>query len=171
MWRPLGAHSLFTVRHNLCHIRRLAILLMRACNRFRARAAEQKFLRAGSVEPRKQRRSRRRCATRGISLGRILISAQPYPDLTYVRFSNRPLRVKRFQTIHGYSVDVAHGLALLFGLGTKALPSRDSKTRWNNLLGDLAVNVAAGSSGHTNSPHPSSREGHHSTVRRISGFS
>src|SRR5260370_12115990 len=24
-----------------------------------------------------------------------------------VRFSNRPLRVKRFQTIHGYSVDVA----------------------------------------------------------------
>src|SRR5260221_2979654 len=40
----------------------------------------------------------------------------------------------------------------------------DSKTRWNNLLGDLAVNVTAGSSGHTNSPHPSSREGHHSTV-------
>src|SRR5262245_14878484 len=39
----------------------------------------------------------------------------------YVRFSNRPFRVKRFQTIHRYSVDVAHGLALLFGLGTKAL--------------------------------------------------
>jgi hypothetical protein len=38
------------------------------------------------------------------------------------------------------SVDVAHGLALLFGLGSKALPSWDSKTRWNNLLGDLAVN-------------------------------
>ena len=38
------------------------------------------------------------------------------------------------------SVDVAHGLALLSGLGTKALPSWDSKTRWNNLLGDLAVN-------------------------------
>src|SRR5262249_5651058 len=56
------------------------------------------------------------------------------------------------------------GLSLLFGLGTKALPSWDSKTRWNNLLGDLAVNVTAGSSGHTNSPHPSSREGHHSTV-------
>src|SRR5438046_7815710 len=40
---------------------------------------------------------------------------------------------------------------LLFGLGTKAIPSWDSKTRWNNLLGDLAVNVTAGSSGHTNS--------------------
>src|SRR5246127_2720895 len=70
-----------------------------------------------------------------------------------------------FQTIHHYSVDVARGLSLLFGLGTKALPSWDSKTRWNNLLGDLAVNVTAGSSGCTNSPHPSSREGHHSTAR------
>src|SRR5215468_3294779 len=37
----------------------------------------------------------------------------------YVRFSNRPFRVKRFQTIHHYSVDVAHGLALLFGIGTR----------------------------------------------------
>src|SRR5262249_54345346 len=53
--------------------------------------------------------------------------------------------------------------ALLFGLGTKALPSWDSKTRWNNLLADLSVNVTAGSRGHTNSPHPSSRERHHST--------
>src|SRR5437870_11025153 len=82
-----------------------------------------------------------------------------------VCFSNRPFGVKRFQAIHHSSVDVAHRLVLLFGLGTKALPSWDSKTRWNNLLGDLAVNVTAGSSGHTNSPHPSSREGHHSTAR------
>src|SRR2546426_7364500 len=87
-----------------------------------------------------------------------------------VRFSNRPFRVKRFQTIHDCGVNVARGLALLSGLGTKALPSWDSKTRWNNLSGDLAVNVTAGSSGHTNSPHPSSREGHHSTVGWISGF-
>src|SRR5215470_14656024 len=36
-----------------------------------------------------------------------------------VRFSNRPFRVKRFQTIHPYSVDVAHGLVLLFGIGTR----------------------------------------------------
>jgi hypothetical protein len=38
-----------------------------------------------------------------------------------VRFSNRPFGVKRFQTIHHCSVDVARGLALLFGIGTKAL--------------------------------------------------
>jgi hypothetical protein len=57
-----------------------------------------------------------------------------------VRFSNRPSGVKRFQVSTNSSVDVAHGLSLLFGLGAKALPSWDSKTRWNNLLGDLAVN-------------------------------
>src|SRR5262249_10906709 len=33
--------------------------------------------------------------------------------------------VKHFQAIHHSSVDVAYGLALLFGLGTKALPSWD----------------------------------------------
>ena len=54
-------------------------------------------------------------------------------------FSNRPFRVKRFQTIHHCSVDVARGLVLLFGIGTKALPSWDSKTRWNNLVVGLAV--------------------------------
>src|SRR3974390_2619934 len=66
--------------------------------------------------------------------------------------------------IHYCSVDVARGLALLFGIGTKALPSWDSKTRWNNLWGGLAVRVTVGPSGHANSPHPSSRKGHHSTV-------
>src|SRR5215467_5226475 len=90
--------------------------------------------------------------------------------MIYVRFSNRPSGIKHFQAIQHSSVDVAHGLALLFGLGTRALPSWDSKTRWYNLLGDLAVNITAGSSGHTNSPHPSSREGHHSTVGWIAGF-
>src|SRR5260221_755973 len=40
----------------------------------------------------------------------------------------------------------------------------DSKTRWNNLLGGLAVSVTAGPSDRTISPHPSSREGHHSTA-------
>ncbi len=34
------------------------------------------------------------------------------------RFSNRPFGVKHFQTIHLGSFDVAHGLALLFGIGT-----------------------------------------------------
>jgi hypothetical protein len=39
----------------------------------------------------------------------------------HVRFSNRPVWVKRFQTVHRRSVDVAHGLVLLFGIGTRAL--------------------------------------------------
>ena len=57
-----------------------------------------------------------------------------------VRFSNRPFGVKRFQTIHHHcSVDVTHGLVLLFGIGTKALPSWDSGTRWNNLFRGLTV--------------------------------
>ena len=56
-----------------------------------------------------------------------------------VRFSNRPFGVKHFQTVHRCSVDVTHGLVLLFGIGTKALPSWDSKTRRNNLSGDLTV--------------------------------
>ena len=45
----------------------------------------------------------------------------PWTRVKNVRFSNRPVWVKRFQTIHHYSVDVAHGLVLLFGIGTKAL--------------------------------------------------
>ena len=32
-----------------------------------------------------------------------------------------------FRLIHHYSVDVAHGLVLLFGIGTKALPSWGSR--------------------------------------------
>ena len=55
------------------------------------------------------------------------------------RFSNRPFWVKRFQTIRRFSVDVAHGLALLFGIGTKALPLSDSRMRWSNLCSGLAV--------------------------------
>src|SRR5664279_5698139 len=69
----------------------------------------------------------------------------------FVRFSNRPFWVKRFQTMHHCSVDVARGLVLLFGIGTKALPSWDSKTRRNNLLGGLAVRRTTGPSGQTNS--------------------
>ncbi len=81
-----------------------------------------------------------------------------------VRFSNRPVGVKHFQSVQHCGVDVAHGLVLLFGIGTKALPSWDSKTRRNNLLDGLADRRTAGPSGQTNSPHPSSREGHHSTA-------
>ena len=69
---------------------------------------------------------------------------EPYVEigdkaLHNVRFSNRPFGVKRFQTIHQFSVDAARGLVLLFGIGTKALPSWDSRTRRNNLMGGLAI--------------------------------
>ena len=87
------------------------------------------------------------------------------------RFSNRPFGVKRFQTIHHGSVDIAHGLALLFGIGTKALPAWGSRTKWNNLLGGLTGGLTpVGPSGHTISLHPSSREGHHSTAWWSSRF-
>jgi hypothetical protein len=56
-----------------------------------------------------------------------------------VRFSNRPFGVKRFQATHQYSVDVTRGLVLLSGIGAKALPSWDSRMRWNNLCHGLAV--------------------------------
>jgi hypothetical protein len=54
-------------------------------------------------------------------------------------FSNRPFGVKHFQTIRRCSVDVAHGLVLLFGIGTRALPSWDSRTKWSDLRGGLTV--------------------------------
>ena len=38
------------------------------------------------------------------------------PALATSDFSNRPFEVKHFQAIHHRSVDVAHGLALLFGI-------------------------------------------------------
>jgi hypothetical protein len=56
-----------------------------------------------------------------------------------VRFSNRPTEVKRFQTIRRHGIDVARGLALLFGIGTTALPSWGSRIRWNNLCRGIAV--------------------------------
>ena len=57
--------------------------------------------------------------------------------LADVGFSNRPFKVKRFQTIHHYSVDVAHGLVLLFGIGTRGPSIMGFETRWNNLSGPL----------------------------------
>src|ERR1039458_7475507 len=91
-------------------------------------------------------------------------------EADHFRFSNRPFGVKHFQTIHQCGVDVTRGLVLLFGIGTWALPSWDPRTRRNNLLDDLAVSVTSGPSGSTNSPHPSSREGHLSTAGWNSSF-
>ena len=70
-----------------------------------------------------------------------------------------PVGVKRFQAIRHCGVDVARGLVLLSGLGARALPSWDPRTRWNNLLSGLSVKRTIGPSRHANSPHPSSREG------------
>jgi hypothetical protein len=100
----------------------------------------------------------------GLALASVTITQQSG------RFSNRPVGVKRFQTIHHHSVDVSRGLVLLFGIGTKALPSWDSRTRRNNLSGGLAVERMAGPSDQSNSPHPSSREGHQPTVGWSSSF-
>jgi glutathione S-transferase len=50
-------------------------------------------------------------------------------DAANVRFSNRRLGVKRFQTIHPTVSMSSHGLVLLFGIATRAVPSWDSKTR------------------------------------------
>jgi hypothetical protein len=38
--------------------------------------------------------------------------------LNDVRFSNRPVGVKRFQTHHDSGVNVTRGLVLLYGIGT-----------------------------------------------------
>ena len=58
-----------------------------------------------------------------------------------VRFSNRPVGVKRFQTIHQNSFEVTREHTLLFGIGTEALPSWGSRIRWNDLWGGLAAVV------------------------------
>ncbi len=116
------------------------------------------------------------CARGGLSVcGIANVCCWPIATLTAVRmnvgFSNRPFAVKRFQTIHHHcSIDVAHGLVLLFGISTKAVPSWDSRTRWNNLSVGVAVRRTAGPADIANSPHPSSREGHHSTARWSSSF-
>src|SRR5262249_49406830 len=90
---------------------------------------------------------------------------QYLPHEQHARFSNRPSRVKRFQAIHQLQCPCrSRARASLRTRHQGPFHHGDSKTRWNNLSGDLAVNVTAGSSGHTNSPHPSSRERHHSTV-------
>jgi hypothetical protein len=90
--------------------------------------------------------------------------------LVFVRFSNRPSGSSAFRlSTTPVSMSLA-GSRFSSDSAPRPFHHGDSKTRWNNLRGDLAVTVTAGSSRHTNSPHPSSREGHHSTVGWISGF-
>jgi hypothetical protein len=75
-------------------------------------------------------------AFRGLHRGRLLA---PFLPVGIGRFSNRPFWVKRFHAIHRCNVDVTRGLALLFGIGTRALPPWDSRTGRNNLSGGLTV--------------------------------
>src|SRR5258707_10051849 len=72
------------------------------------------------------------CTDQPANVKKSLANSEPSPHGTkrrfaasdrLGRFSNRPSGSSTFQAIHHSSVDVAHGLALLFGLGTKALPS------------------------------------------------
>ena len=85
-------------------------------------------------------------------------------------FSNRPSGSSTFRLSTSAVSMSLTGSRFSSDSAPGALPSWESKTRWNNLMGDLAVNATAGSSRHTNSPHPSSREGHHSTVGWILRF-
>ena len=104
------------------------------------------------------------------------VHASRKPTLTESRFlamsaSISAIRGQAFSDYPPLPCRCHSGLVLLFGIGTKALPVWDSRTRWNNLLGGLAVRGTAGPSGQANSPHPPSCEGHLSTARWSSGFS
>ena len=60
----------------------------------------------------------------------------------HVRFSNRPVWVKRFQVFHHhYGVDVAHGLALLFRSAPQFLPLWGSGDEVEHLYCGLAVGL------------------------------
>ena len=86
--------------------------------------------------PNRDELSQRVADDRPIVVGVLILGPEPanLPSGRFarVRFSNRPFEVKHFQTIRRCSVDVAHGLVLLSGIGTNALPSWDSKTRRSN---------------------------------------
>src|SRR5215813_8130269 len=91
--------------------------------------------------------------------------------LLFVRFSNRPSGSSAFRlSTTAVSMSLT-GSRFSSDSAPRPFHHGDSKARWNNLLGGLAISMTAGPSGQTISPHPTSREGHHSTVRWISGFS
>ena len=86
------------------------------------------------------------------------------PCERHVRFSNRPFEVKRFSNYPPTTVSMSlTGSWFSSESAPRPFHHGISKTRWNNLWVGLIVSVTTGPSGHANSPHPSSREGHHST--------
>ena len=90
--------------------------------------------------------------------------------LLFVRFSNRPSGSSTFRLSTTPVSMSLTGSRFSSDSAPRPFHHGDSKTRWNNLSGGLAVNMTAGPSGQTISPHPSSREGHHSTMRWSSCF-
>jgi len=85
-------------------------------------------------------------------------------ELSKPVFSNRPLRVKRFQTIRSCSVDVTRGFALLSGFG-KCLSKMGSEDEVEQSQSRSVVKLTAGSDRFTNSPYPSSHEGQSQPLR------
>ena len=103
----------------------------------------------------------------------ILLRSDPRPrraalrdfSPVYVRFSNRPSGSSTFRLSTTPVSMSLTGSRFSSDSAPRPFHHGDSKTRWNNLSGGLAVNMTAGPSGQTISPHPSSRAGHHSTAR------
>src|SRR5262249_28082568 len=80
-----------------------------------------------------------------------------------VRFSNRPSGSSTFRLTTTPVAMSLTGSRFSSDSAPRPFHHGDTKSRWNNLSGGLAVNMTAGPSGQTISPHPSSRAGHHST--------
>src|SRR5262249_3092862 len=111
-----------------------------------------------------------RCGSR--RRGRLLAVHEPPPArFVHVRFSNRPSGSSAFRLSTTPVSMSLTGSRFSSDSAPRPFHHGDSKTRWNTLLGGLAISMTAGPSGQTISPHPTSREGHHSTVRWNSGFS
>ena len=64
-----------------------------------------------------------------------ILKKQKAPTRNDVRFSNRPVWVRRFQTIHHCRVDVARGLGLLSGIGTIDPPDPNAAYAHNEAQG------------------------------------
>jgi hypothetical protein len=96
-------------------------------------------------------------------------TSEPPPDgsikIAVGRFSNRPSGSSPFRLSTTPVSMSLTGSCFSSDSAPRPFHHGDSKMRWNNLSGGLAVSMTVGPSGHANSPHPSSREGHHSTAR------
>ncbi len=88
--------------------------------RLRAKAMYWQAIVASAIQARTMSQRLQNTGTqRNAALAR---SSSATRHVVNIRFSNRPVVVKRFQVIHRCGVDVARRLVLLFGIGAKALP-------------------------------------------------